>query len=253
MAELDAIGRAEVSRIKAFLTRTTDRYRPPYERYVVTCRASASSPAASIPDTYLRDETGNRRFWPVRCGDDRPRRAAPRPRPAVGRGRRALPRRRASGGSRIRTLIAAASAEQEARYQSDAWDALIERWLVFERRRVNVGFGGYDDWQERRAAREAAHRRLGRRDAGAGARHRAGEMDEGRPDARRAPTSRRRSGSGTRPTGSVRDGVDAGVAISAALPRWKTAPDVPSASPASLCPTVPLWRFPPAKVGHEEA
>ncbi|WP_027286049.1 VapE domain-containing protein, partial [Rubritepida flocculans] len=36
MAELDAIGQADVSRIKAFLSRTTDRYRPPYERYVVT-------------------------------------------------------------------------------------------------------------------------------------------------------------------------------------------------------------------------
>src|SRR5581483_7637888 len=35
IAELDAIGRAEVSRIKAFLTRTVDRYRPPYERYVI--------------------------------------------------------------------------------------------------------------------------------------------------------------------------------------------------------------------------
>ena len=34
-AELDAIGRAEVSRIKAFLTRTTDRFRPPYGRYTV--------------------------------------------------------------------------------------------------------------------------------------------------------------------------------------------------------------------------
>ena len=27
-------------------------------------------------------------------------------------------------------LIAAATTEQDARYQSDAWDALIERWLV---------------------------------------------------------------------------------------------------------------------------
>ncbi len=35
IAELDAIGRAEVSRIKAFLTRTTDRFRPPYGRYTV--------------------------------------------------------------------------------------------------------------------------------------------------------------------------------------------------------------------------
>lgn len=49
IAELDAISRAEVSRIKAFLTRTTDRYRPPYERYIVTVPRQASSRAASIP------------------------------------------------------------------------------------------------------------------------------------------------------------------------------------------------------------
>jgi predicted P-loop ATPase len=148
MAELDAIGQADVSRIKAFLSRTTDRYRPPYERYVVTVPRQCVFAGTVNPDTYLRDETGNRRFWPLRCGDidldglrrDRDQLWAE----AVARYRAGAP-----WWIEDRTLVAEASAAQEARYQGDAWDARIERWLISERKSVNVGVGHFEDWQER--------------------------------------------------------------------------------------------------------
>jgi predicted P-loop ATPase len=148
MAELDAIGQADVSRIKAFLSRTTDRYRPPYERYVVTVPRQCVFAGTVNPDTYLRDETGNRRFWPLRCGDidldglrrDRDQLWAE----AVARYRAGAP-----WWIEDRALVAEASAAQEARYQGDAWDARIERWLFSERRPVNVGVGHFEDWQER--------------------------------------------------------------------------------------------------------
>jgi putative DNA primase/helicase len=50
-------------------------------------------------------------------------------------------------------LIALAKAEQDQRYHADAWDARIDRWLVFERRRVNHGYGNYDDWRDEEVAR----------------------------------------------------------------------------------------------------
>ena len=147
IAELDAFSRAEVSRIKSFLTRTVDRYRPPYERYVIDAPRQCVFAGSVNPDTYLRDETGNRRFWPLRCGRidiD-----------AISRDRDQL---WAEAVARFHDgaiwwlddpdLIAAANAEQEARYQGDAWDARIDHWLAFDRRRVNRGYGGYDDWRD---------------------------------------------------------------------------------------------------------
>mgnify|MGYP003335377230 CR=1 FL=1 len=52
-------------------------------------------------------------------------------------------------------LIALVEVEQEERYQADAWDPLIDRWLIFERRRVNRGYVGYDDWQDEEVERTA--------------------------------------------------------------------------------------------------
>ncbi len=68
IAEIDAIGKAEVSRIKAFLTRTTDRFRPPFGCYTIDVPRQCVFAGTVNPDTYLRDETGNRQFWPVRRG-----------------------------------------------------------------------------------------------------------------------------------------------------------------------------------------
>jgi putative DNA primase/helicase len=154
IAELDAISRAEVSRIKAFLTRTTDRYRPPYERYVVEVPRQCVFAGSVNPETYLRDETGNRRFWPVRCRSidldslarDRDQLWAE----AVVRYRQG-----AIWWLDEPELIADAKAEQDQRYQADAWDARIDRWLAYERRRVNHGYGNYDDWRDEEVPRTA--------------------------------------------------------------------------------------------------
>ena len=146
IAELDAIGRAEVSRIKAFLSRTVDRYRPPYDRYVVDVPRQCVFAGSVNPDTYLRDETGNRRFWPVRCGcidlD-----ALRRDRDQLWAEAVVRYREGAIWWIDDRDLIAAANVEQEARVHPDAWHCLIERWLVFEQRQVNRGYAGFDDWQ----------------------------------------------------------------------------------------------------------
>jgi len=45
LAELDAMGRSEASKIKAFMSRSTDRYRPPYGRHTIEVQERASSPA----------------------------------------------------------------------------------------------------------------------------------------------------------------------------------------------------------------
>jgi predicted P-loop ATPase len=141
IAELDAMSRAEVSRIKAFLTRTTDRFRPPYGRYTIEVPRQCVFAGTVNLDTCLRDETGNRRFWPLRSGtididalvSDREQLWAE----AVHRFREG-----AIWWIDDPALLAEAAAAQEARYQSDAWEDLIEHWLTHETRRVNRGHAG---------------------------------------------------------------------------------------------------------------
>jgi len=69
LQELDSMKRAEVSRVKAMLSTCSDRYRPPYGRLTID-KPRQCVFAGTVNDTqYLTDPTGNRRFFPLDCGE----------------------------------------------------------------------------------------------------------------------------------------------------------------------------------------
>src|SRR5262249_51870419 len=66
IADLSGIRKAEVEQVKAFASRTHDRARPAYGRSLVELPRRCVIFATTNEDTYLKSETGNRRFWPVK-------------------------------------------------------------------------------------------------------------------------------------------------------------------------------------------
>ena len=68
IAELAAIRKAELEDVKKFITAQFDRYRPPYARQPVERPRQCVFAATTNEVTYLRDPTGDRRWWPVTAG-----------------------------------------------------------------------------------------------------------------------------------------------------------------------------------------
>lgn len=68
VAELDQLFRADDATIKAFLSRHVDRFRPPYGRWEVDQPRQCIFIGTTNKEVYLKDETGGRRYWPVRTG-----------------------------------------------------------------------------------------------------------------------------------------------------------------------------------------
>ena len=66
LAELAGYGKVDVNQFKNFVSQTVDRARPAYGRNRIDRPRRCIFVATTNDDNYLRDHTGNRRYWPVK-------------------------------------------------------------------------------------------------------------------------------------------------------------------------------------------
>ena len=128
IGELSAMSKAETEDLKAFLTRKEEQFTPKYGRLEVTEPRQCVFMGTTNRSTYLRDETGARRFWPARAGiidtialaEDRDQLFAEAAH-AYRAGEQWWPDRDFE-----KKFI---QPQQEARRETDAWEQTIGDWL----------------------------------------------------------------------------------------------------------------------------
>lgn len=129
LAELDSLNKAENTRAKQFFGSQVDRYRPSYGRLTQTfARQCVFAGSTNQDNNYLRDPTGNRRYWPVKCTKVDS--------VALARDRDQLWAEAVARYDRGDQWWPEEShkqlfeEQQEARFDADVWEELIEAWLM---------------------------------------------------------------------------------------------------------------------------
>lgn len=129
IAELDSFNKADTTRVKSFVTRQIDEFRPAYGRRILKIPRRVLLVGTTNQYEYFKDATGNRRFWPVKVIDQINLDGLQEARAqlfaeAVQRyrdGERCYPSREEQEKH--------FTPEQDAREIADAWDDAIHRWL----------------------------------------------------------------------------------------------------------------------------
>lgn len=125
-AELESLDRAGIGRVKMQLSTRSDWVRLSFRRDNQRFSRQCVFIGTTNDDLYLKDPTGARRFWPVRCGRididslrrDRDQLWAE----AVTRFK--------DGESWWKVPVDEAREEQEKRYRTDSWEEIIRDWLA---------------------------------------------------------------------------------------------------------------------------
>jgi len=67
LPELSQFGKSDVETVKAFFSASKDTVRLAYGHHAETHKRQSVYMGSTNNDQYLRDESGNRRFWPIKC------------------------------------------------------------------------------------------------------------------------------------------------------------------------------------------
>lgn len=125
IGEMDSFNKADVAKVKQAITTRFDVYRPSYGRTARSFRRECVFVGTVNKDDYLRDETGARRFLPLKVGRiDIPR---------VVRERDQLWAEAVhlfNAGCAWWELPEGAEREQDARFSEDVWTERAMRWVA---------------------------------------------------------------------------------------------------------------------------
>ncbi|WP_220791700.1 VapE domain-containing protein [Gluconacetobacter dulcium] len=136
VAELSAMGKADQETLKHFITRTTERFRPAYGKREIVVPRQCVFVGTTNKEEFLTDETGGRRYWPVKVGPidtdalthDRDQLFAEAVH-AFRQGEHWWP----DGDFEVQVI----KPEQDARFEMDEWEPIIRDYLA-GRTRVTI-------------------------------------------------------------------------------------------------------------------